>query len=448
MKNASKKRLSRDSDQERETQYPRQKQAAALASPETFFVICGVTLAVAASFLVCLGLALQKVSLCTPGNEHVSPLRQPKWVAGFVCMLLGNILDFFAFGMAPQSLLAPLAALSLVWNLYMSSYMLEESYDRNDINAVALIFLGTAITVIFSNHHEQGYTLDTLRELYRKPRMYVYFIIVPLLLGLHYYLIHYVSERNLQGTFWKLLELTGWCGFAGITGGQSVLFAKSTVELLKDAAQGDDVFLHLDTYLIICAMVACLLTQITFLNGAMKRFDQLYVMPMYQSYWIISGVVGGLVYFGEWEESTTTQINMFVLGTCITLSGLVVLTRKENHSLNSTGPQPGFDVLPSRKLSADSAFGFVTDSGTEGGGAFDDESENEDFVVSPESRSRRVGDRVVELGSIGVSQTLSPRGSARLSSFRKLSNVSSVGSMDSEDARRRSSSHNVTTVDL
>mmetsp|Transcript_19283 Transcript_19283/g.33386 ORF Transcript_19283/g.33386 Transcript_19283/m.33386 type:complete len:303 (-) Transcript_19283:19-927(-) len=258
---------------------------ANLTDLETFYVFCGVTLAVAASLLVCLGLALQKVSLCAPGNDHVAPVKQPKWMAGFLCMLLGNILDFIAFGMAPQSLLAPLAALSLVWNLFISSYMLEETYDKNDIHAVALIFFGTAVTVIFSNHREHGYTLEMLRELYRKERMYAYFVIVPLLLMAHYYLIHYVSTRELQGTMWKLVELVGWCGFAGITGGQSVLFAKSTVELLKDAAQGDAVFYDFDTYLIICAMIACLVTQITFLNGAMKRFDQLYVMPMYQSYW-------------------------------------------------------------------------------------------------------------------------------------------------------------------
>mmetsp|Transcript_12156 Transcript_12156/g.19759 ORF Transcript_12156/g.19759 Transcript_12156/m.19759 type:complete len:428 (-) Transcript_12156:85-1368(-) len=323
-----------------------------------FLVACGVLLAILASFLTCLGLGLQKVSICAPENSNISMWKQPKWVVGFVCMVVGNIIDFLAFGLAPQSLLAPLGALSLVWNLFMSSFLLDEQYNRNDIGAVILIFIGTGITVIYSNHTEKSYSLQELRDLYYKPRMYAYFFFVPALLALHYAMLDQPPKKNLRGTFWKLVELVGWCGFAGITGGQSILFAKSTVELLKDASHGDDVFLHLDTYIIIAMMTICLFTQISFINGAMKRFDQLYVMPIYQSYWILSGVVGGLVYFGEWEDFTPFQINMFIFGTLITFVGLYVLTKKENHNLNSTGPQPGFDVLPSRRISTDS-FGLA-----------------------------------------------------------------------------------------
>ncbi|CAK9111417.1 Probable magnesium transporter NIPA8 [Durusdinium trenchii] len=331
---------------------------------EHFLVATGVSLAIASSFLVCLGLGLQKVSLCAPGNEHISPWQQTKWVAGFSLTLLGSVIDFLAFGMAPQSLLAPLAALSLVWNLGMSSYLLNEQYDKNDVVAVCLIFCGTALTVVYAAHKEHSYSLEMLLDLYHKPRMYAYCLLIPALLGGHYALLRYVAEHKLSGQFWKLCELIGWCGVAGITGGQSILFAKSTVELLKDAAQGQDVFWHLDTYVIIACMVGCLLTQITFLNGAMKRFDQLYVMPVYQSYWIISGVIGGLVYFGEYQEFDQTQINMFFLGTVVTLAGLFVLTKKSNHSLEGTGPQPDFEVVSSRRVSSASSFGFYSDDDT------------------------------------------------------------------------------------
>jgi len=370
-------------------------------------------MAIAASFLVCLGLGLQKVSLCDPANARLSPWMQPKWILGFAALLIGNIIDFLAFGLAPASLLAPLGALSLVWNLFMSSYMLNEKYDRNDVLAVSLIFFGTTVTVLYSNHHERVYSLETLRDLYHKGRMMTYFIIVPSLLAAHYYVIRYVEDKNMQGPIWRLAELIAWCGFAGITGGQSVLFAKSTVELLKDAARGDDVFFHLDTYVIICALIGCLLTQITFLNGAMKRFDQLYVMPVYQSYWIISGVIGGLVYFGEWEEFTQFQINMFTIGTIITLLGLYVLTKKENHSLERNQIH-GFDVLPSRRISIDS---FASEIGQ--------------LEENDEARQGRIVD--IELPSRRAS---SPRRSAA----RIPSGVTNVFDLDT---RRRGSSQSI-----
>ncbi len=40
-------------------------------------------------------------------------------------------------------------------------------------------------------------------------------------------------------------------------------------------------------------MVICLVTQITYLNEGVRLYDALLVVPVYQAYWIISGIVGG-----------------------------------------------------------------------------------------------------------------------------------------------------------
>jgi drug/metabolite transporter (DMT)-like permease len=243
---------------------------------EDFLVSVGVVLGILASFLTCFGLAIQKTSLCHPSNANVNPWRQPRWIVGLVSIVIGNVLDFVAFGLAPASLLSPLAALSLVWNLFVSSALLGETYDRNDVCSSLLIFLGTGITVVYSSHHEKEYTLEALRQLYRQPRMVWYGILTPTVLGAHYFMAN--ASEGKQGTSWRLIGLVGWCGFAGIMGGQSVLFAKSVVELLKDAFNGDDVFMHPETYLLIVLLISSLLTQITFLNNAMKRYDQLHVL--------------------------------------------------------------------------------------------------------------------------------------------------------------------------
>jgi len=40
------------------------------------------------------------------------------------------------------------------------------------------------------------------------------------------------------------------------------------------------------------------------------------------------------VYFGEWEDFTTSQIQWFLFGAVVTFAGLFVLTQKENHSIS------------------------------------------------------------------------------------------------------------------
>lgn len=304
-----------------------------------FLVAVGVVLAVLASFVTCVGLNLQKLSLCQEGNENVSPWQQPRWLAGFLFVVVGSLVDFMAFGLAPQSLLAPLAALSMVWNLFIASYMHDERYTAADLKAVALIVCGTGFTVLVGSHEEREFTLDQLMALYREPRMAYYGTVVPLLLVVHYGFIRASQLPPQPGMLWlqtRTVQMLGYAGFAGIVGGQSVLFAKSTMELIKDSVNtGEDVFFHIETYIIIGMTLCCLLVQITFLNGGLKAFDSLLVVPAYQSYWIVSGEAGGAIYFGEVLTMTREQLFAFFVGTVITLFGLYVLTTKEHHSIDT-----------------------------------------------------------------------------------------------------------------
>jgi magnesium transporter len=78
------------------------------------------------------------------------------WVLGFFMILLGSILDFVAFGLAPQSFLAPLAALSLVWNMLLAPKFHGEKITRQNLVATTIICIGVTSSVIFSGH---GYVL-------------------------------------------------------------------------------------------------------------------------------------------------------------------------------------------------------------------------------------------------------------------------------------------------
>lgn len=66
--------------------------------------LAGFVISVVFSFLAALGINLQKHSMHldeVAGSDRPA-MRQPMWVTGFVLILLGSILDFVAFGLAPQ----------------------------------------------------------------------------------------------------------------------------------------------------------------------------------------------------------------------------------------------------------------------------------------------------------------------------------------------------------
>lgn len=292
--------------------------------------VAGFTISLIFSILNSVGINLQKLSMARneESGEKKGTFRQPLWVLGFALVCLGSILDFVAFGMAPQTLLAPLAALSLVWNMFIAPIFHKEEVTRENILATIIIFIGVTLTVIFAGHSTPTYELEDLLRLYQQPVMSVYIICVTsFLAGLFYFARYIEHTHKYEG---GLYHIICYGGIAGTFGGQSVLLAKSTVELLKSAIWGQSgwyMFTHFASYVIIGGLLCCLVCQIHFLNGGLARFDALIVVPVYQSFWILMSVLGGIMYFEEYVSMTSMQLFMFTLGGFVTIGGIIVLLK-------------------------------------------------------------------------------------------------------------------------
>ena len=316
--------------------------------------ILGVGISIFFSITNSLGINLQKYALNKMQKERISeavrdaeppstnsPFRNPTWLCGFILVAMGSLLDFVAFGMAPQTLLAPLAALSLVWNLMLAPLLHGEQVTRRKWQATLIIMFGVTSTVIFNSHATPEYQLDDLIRLYHQTTMTVYMVAVTSMLACMFGVVRCIEAperamrrarragferlaesagaygdvddgsdigtsgesesalnvRDLQAE-WKLVHITCYGGIAGTFGGQSVLLAKSTVELIKTSLfNGGDAYKQLPFYLILSGMAVTLLLQISFLNEGLRRFDALLIFPTYQAFWILMSVLGGIMYF-------------------------------------------------------------------------------------------------------------------------------------------------------
>lgn len=319
--------------------------------PNVGLWVVGFGIAVVFSFLASLGINLQKSSL-SQHEESVPVIRQPKWMLGFFFIFMGSLLDFVAFGMAPQSLLAPLAALSLVWNMLMAPFFLKEKLDSRDLIATFVVFVGATLTVIFADHATPEFTIEILISLYKKPLMKIYCVVIPTFILGHYLLIKWMNRlrqtksKAISSQLRRTLHMIGYAGLAGSMGGQSLLFAKSNVELIKSWMVGNNPWSFWQTYVLFGSLAICLAVQIHFLNSGLRLYDALSMVPVYQAYWIIMGVLGGLVYFEEILSFTAAEGSMFAFGVLLAVLGIIILsqrkqtTRKE--SMESTVDEAGF----------------------------------------------------------------------------------------------------------
>ena len=158
----------------------------------------GMFLSVFASLCVTIGLALQKrvhKRLLEEGNSKRKYYQVPLWWAALILIMSDAFIDMATFGMAPQSLLAPLGAASLVWNTLLAPCLLGERLGKIELLGTLIIIVGATLAVAFSNHETPTYTMPDFHKLWRAPLMVCYEVFVILFMVTMYTIIK-IKERH------------------------------------------------------------------------------------------------------------------------------------------------------------------------------------------------------------------------------------------------------------
>lgn len=316
--------------------------------------ILGFAINLVCTFLAALGLNLQQRAL-TRQTEHSRKI----WLLGLGLITTGSILDLVALSLASISLLAPLASLTLIHNMWIAPRMHSNTtLTLADKLATIVIALGVAVSSAGASKETPTYTSQELRELWTQPHMVTYGVFAGLTAVLLWYgqttkcsrrvsshrSSHLPISRNLglgmphspvREKLWLgLLHVVCTGGLAGFCGGHSVLFAKTVMEELKATALGmENCFKVPMFYGLLAATVVSLAVQLRTLNAGLARFDSLIIVPVYQSAWIIASIIAGLVYFQEFKGLSGTERFLFLCGVLLTISGIAYLLRQRMHTL-------------------------------------------------------------------------------------------------------------------
>ena len=79
-----------------------------------------------------------------------------------------------ALGFAPQSLIAPLGALTLVFNIVFAPLLLREPCRRRDCLAIGVIVAGSALAVLNASHRDVFHSVPKLMALFARPVFVAY----------------------------------------------------------------------------------------------------------------------------------------------------------------------------------------------------------------------------------------------------------------------------------
>src|SRR2546423_13750815 len=109
------------------------------STPENFNLAIGITIAVSTSFIQSLGLTVQRKSHIINDNIYPKELRRsacrrPLWHLGFDTYIISNVTgSVFSIGTLPVIILAPLGAVTLIFNAFFAKLLLGDIFSRQTI---------------------------------------------------------------------------------------------------------------------------------------------------------------------------------------------------------------------------------------------------------------------------------------------------------------------------
>jgi hypothetical protein len=292
----------------------------------------------------------------------------------------GAVGDFVALGFCAASLATPVGGFTMVCNCVFAHFFLHEVMTKRDYFATLLVMIGVVAVAVSADKTNATYDLPCILKLYGRMIFIIYTVVLTALVAWMWSLARWLNKEREAGSTsptylrWKIMHPIVLSGLSGIVGAQSVLFAKCSAELFKVTFDGDNQFTKWETYVIILSMTFTIINQLQWLANALKYFDAVIVIPLFQAFFIAFGVVGAGVLFAEFDNLQMWEKLTFAAGCIITIAGVCLLAQRSNGPPaddQTAKVQPegeaGEAALPPNAVGADGAEGGAGGAGGAGG---------------------------------------------------------------------------------
>ena len=159
-------------------------------------VAAAIIVGLLSSFVQSLGLTIQRKSHlldeAKPLAQRRRPIRRPLWLLGFGIYITSNVFStIFQLDALPIVILAPLGAVSLIFNALLARAILGDTFGVASAGGTALVAIGAVLIAVFGVVPEEEHGLDELLVLFGRPAFVAFFTIIgvitlAVLLGVSY----------------------------------------------------------------------------------------------------------------------------------------------------------------------------------------------------------------------------------------------------------------------
>uniref|UniRef100_K3X3J4 Uncharacterized protein n=1 Tax=Globisporangium ultimum (strain ATCC 200006 / CBS 805.95 / DAOM BR144) TaxID=431595 RepID=K3X3J4_GLOUD len=275
---------------------------------------------------------------------HSSKVWYMYFYAGLVSMLVLNpALGAVAYCFATQSLLAPMAGLTIGWNTLMGPILLpHERLTTNDFVGALLIFTGCVLVGVSGTHETPPLSVAELTKRFVSVPFLLYCVALLVLMS---FLIHHAKEAlrfnytakkaragtpgRSRKTELSQLSRVSLSVFSGIMSGQ-LFFLAATMKILHDQETKSSAFTYPILYVCIVGAISTALFGLYLLNEALKVEDAVVVIYLYEASYILAGAISGLCFFRDMRHLLAWHYVVYSLSLVLILFGIYVVAKRNN----------------------------------------------------------------------------------------------------------------------
>lgn len=317
--------------------------------------VIAICLAILAAVSNNLGVNFQKLAW-TQRQTNKASLSKFRfvWTLGMLGIILASVFDFVALAFGPQSVIAPIGALTIVMNGCVASYLHGERVTRMIVCTSLVICAGCALAVATASHTNVICDLDGIYAYFSTAIFAGYCVFMVVVLG-----AMELFTRKAERVFGKFGERSAeyarifpyhrvsYAFVAGLDGSVSVVFARAIGQLAMSSSRGGQLFLvRWETYLLLLGLILAIVMQMINLNKGLSRFESSYNVPTFTGTFIVAVAVSGGVVYGEFAGFSLESSILFPIGVLLCVLGVFALTwnaTKMNTTEDEDAPASGAD---------------------------------------------------------------------------------------------------------
>eukprot|EP01084_Bolivina_argentea_P132288 233460_1 len=304
----------------------------------------GACIAITASILNAIGFTLQKQGhnklkqLNKDSPRAKSMFSDKTWRIGFGIFLLGGLANAIALYFAPQSLVLPLSAITLVANTILATQILGEPFEKKSYFGVCLVIIGSTLAVMFGPRTGgEHINITMLKQRWSDLEFLIFFCCLSALTIVDFIGIKYyeklnrmdVSVQEKEVKHGRTFLLLSYGLMNGYFGSNAFLFLKAFTEFLgasfSSLQDAQAALVSWYSYFILFCVVLSNVLFVMWQQRGLSYFPSVYVIPINQVTLIIMGSVLGGVYFDEFSDFSAMNGALFLFSIVVTSCGVLVL---------------------------------------------------------------------------------------------------------------------------